>query len=158
MTDLHDIIWCPPEMFSSIETLDIQLELDVINKKMKKKDINYILIGPGRWGSQDRFLGVPIQFGQISQSKVIVESGIKGFDIPPSQGTHFFHNVVAMNIGYFSVPYQSEGEDFINWDLLQSMKKLGKWKYFKHLHCAKPIKVKIDGKTGEAIVYIKKKA
>ena len=125
---------------------------------MTSENKNYILIGPGRWGSQDRFLGVPIQFGQISQSKVIVESGIKGFDIPPSQGTHFFHNVVAMNIGYFSVPYQSECEDFINWDLLQSMKKLGKRKYFKHLHCAKPIKVKMDGKTGEAIVYIKKKA
>lgn len=155
--DLHDIIWCPPETFNSIETLDIQQELDLINKKMKEDNINYILIGPGRWGSQDRFLGVPIQFGQISQSKVIVESGIKGFDIPPSQGTHFFHNVVAMNIGYFSVPYQSEGEDFINWELLRSMKKTGKWKYFKHIHCAKPISVKMDGKTGEAIIYIGKK-
>ena len=156
INDLHDIIWCPPEKFSSIETLNIQQELDKLNREMKKRDINYILIGPGRWGSQDRFLGVPIQFGQISQSKVIVESGIKGFDIPPSQGTHFFHNVVAMNIGYFSVPFVSEGEDFINWDLLSSMKKVGKWKYFKHLHSSKPISVKMDGKTGEAIIYIKK--
>jgi len=156
MNDLYDIIWCPPETFSSIETLDIQMELDIINREMKEKDINYILIGPGRWGSQDRFLGVPIQFGQISQSRVIVESGIKGFDIPPSQGTHFFHNVVAMNIGYFSVPYQSEGLDFINWELLSSIKKIGKWKYFKHLRSAKPLSVKMDGKTGEAIIYINK--
>jgi len=158
ITDLHDIIWCPPEMFNSIETLNIQQELDMINKKMKEENTNYILIGPGRWGSQDRFLGVPIQFGQISQTKVIVESGIKGFDIPPSQGTHFFHNVVAMNIGYFSVPYQSEGLDFINWELLREMKKTGKWKYFKHIHSSKPINVKMDGKTGEAIIYIRKKA
>ncbi|RKY54214.1 MAG: hypothetical protein DRP93_05375, partial [Candidatus Neomarinimicrobiota bacterium] len=156
--DLHDIIWCPPETFSSIETLNIQQELDTINRKMKEEKTNYILIGPGRWGSQDRFLGVPIQFGQISQSKVIVESGIQGFDIPPSQGTHFFHNVVAMNIGYFSVPYQSEEEDFINWDLLRSMKKIGKWKYFKHIHSAKPINVKMNGKTGEAIIFINKKS
>ena len=156
ISNLHDIIWCPPELFSSINTLNIQQELDIINRKMKEENINYILIGPGRWGSQDRFLGIPIQFGQISQSKVIVESGIKGFDIPPSQGTHFFHNVVAMNIGYFSVPYQSEEDDFINWDLLRSMKKTGKWKYFKHIHSAKPIKVKMNGKTGEAIIYINK--
>ncbi|MCF7833590.1 MAG: PEP/pyruvate-binding domain-containing protein, partial [Candidatus Marinimicrobia bacterium] len=158
ISDLHDILWCPPEMFNSIETLNIQQELDLINKKMKEDKINYILIGPGRWGTQDRFLGVPIQFGQISQSKVIVESGIKGFDIPPSQGTHFFHNVVAMNIGYFSVPYQSEGEDYINWDLLKSMKKTGKWKYFRHIHNSKPFNVKMDGKTGEAIIYIGKKS
>jgi hypothetical protein len=154
MNNIHDIIWCPPEKFNSMETLNIQLELDLINREMKERGIHYILIGPGRWGTQDRFLGVPIQFGQISQSKVIVESGIKGFDIPPSQGTHFFHNVVAMNIGYFSVPHQSEGMDYINWDLLGSMKKVGKWNYFKHIHSAKPISVKIDGKTGEAIIYI----
>jgi len=63
-----------------------------------------------------------------------------------------------MNIGYFSVPYQSEGLDFINWELLRAMKKTGKWKYFKHIHCSKPINVKMDGKTGEAIIYIRKKA
>lgn len=153
--DLYDIIWCVPETFNSLETLDIQMELDVINKKMKEDGIHYILIGPGRWGSNDRFLGVPIQFGQISQSKIIVESGIKGFDIPPSQGTHFFHNVVAMNIGYFSVPYQSEEDDFINWELLRSLKTRGKWKYFKHIHTSKPITVKMDGKTGQAIMFFK---
>ncbi len=155
-SEIHDIIWCPPEKFNSMETLDIQMELDQINKEMKERGIHYILIGPGRWGTQDRFLGVPIQFGQISQSKVIVESGIKGFDIPPSQGTHFFHNVVAMNIGYFSVPYQSEGQDYINWDLLASMKKVGRWKYFKHIQTTKPISVKMDGKTGRAIIYVEK--
>ena len=156
INNLYDILWCPPENFSSIETLEIQMELDNINREMKEKNINYILIGPGRWGSQDRFLGVPIQFGQISQSKVIVESGIEGFDIPPSQGTHFFHNVVAMNIGYFSVPYKSEDNDFINWDLLRSFKKSHKWKYFKHIHSSKPFRVKMDGKTGDAIIFIDK--
>lgn len=154
LKDLHDIIWCVPETFNSLETLDMQMELDKINKKMREDNLHYILIGPGRWGSHDRFLGVPIQFGQISQSKVIVESGIKGFDIPPSQGTHFFHNVVAMNIGYFSVPYQSEGQDFMNWDLLVSLKKRGNWKYFKHIHTNKSISVKMDGKTGQAIVFL----
>lgn len=151
---LKDIIWCLPDKFSSIETLNIQMELDSINKMMKDKDRKYILIGPGRWGSHDRFLGVPIQFGQISQAKVIVESGIEGFDIPPSQGTHFFHNVVAMNIGYFSIPFQSEGEDYINWNLLSSLRSKGKWKYFKHISISKEMTVKMDGKTGKAIVFI----
>ncbi len=156
INDLKNIIWCLPDTFSSIETLDIQMELDEINRMMKEEKEEYILIGPGRWGSHDRFLGVPIQFGQISQARVIVESGIEGFDIPPSQGTHFFHNVVAMNIGYFSVPYQSEGDDYVNWDLLSTMKSKGKWKYFKHIKPQKSISVKMDGKTGKAIIYLDK--
>lgn len=154
--DIHDIIWCPPELFSTIETLNMQTELSAINQKMKEKDRHYILIGPGRWGSKDRFLGIPIQFGEISQARVIVESGIKGFDMPPSQGTHFFHNVVAMKIGYFSIPYNGEHEDYINWDLLYDMKETGRHTYFKHLHSTRPITVKMDGKTGKAIAIFNK--
>ena len=154
ISNIKDIIWCMPDTFSSIETLDIQMELDKLNHMMKELGREYVLIGPGRWGSHDRFLGVPIQFGQISQARVIVESGIKGFDIPPSQGTHFFHNVVAMNIGYFSVPYLSEGESYINWDLLNNCNSKGSWKYFKHIVSKKDITIKMDGKTGKAIVFI----
>ncbi len=157
ITGLHDIIWCPPERFNTTNTLQMQTELDEINKKMKDAGKNYILIGPGRWGTKERFLGVPVQFGQISQAKVIVESGIEGFDIAPSQGTHFFHNIVAMQIGYFSIPHVSEGEDYINWDLLNRMKTIKDTNYFTHIRSPHPISVKMDGKTGNAIIYIDKK-
>ncbi len=154
---LHDIIWCPPENFNQMETLQMKEEIENINAKMKEDDRHYILMGPGRWGTQDRFIGVPVQFGDISQASAIVETVIEGFEITPSQGTHFFHNVVAMQIGYFSASYMRSKGDFINKDLLESMKSIGKSKYFKHLRSSKPLCVRMDGKTGRAVIYREKR-
>ena len=154
--NLKDIIWCPPELFRNTDTVEMKEELDIINREMKAAGKKYILIGPGRWGSKDRFLGVPVQFGQINQAAVIVESGISGFDVKPSQGTHFFHNIVAMRIGYFSIPFREtpRKEDHINTKLLKSLHKKGNTKHFKHIHTSYSINVKMDGKTGKAIIYL----
>ena len=154
ITNLHDIIWCSPEDFRNTETVEMKEELEKINNMMKKETRQYILIGPGRWGSKDRFLGVPLQFSHISQAKVIVESGIKGFDVKPSQGTHFFHNIVAMHMGYFSVPFRetARNNNYINLDLLSRLHIKDRTKHFKHIRTTCPIRVKMDGKTGKAII------
>ncbi|MBW6457895.1 MAG: hypothetical protein K0B52_01910 [FCB group bacterium] len=154
--DLHDIVWCSPENFRNTETIEMKEELEKINNAMKKEKKQYILIGPGRWGSKDRFLGVPLQFSHISQAKIIVETGIKGFDVKPSQGTHFFHNIVAMHIGYFSVPFRqtSRNNNYINLQLLGRLHVKGRTKHFIHIRTKQSIRVKMDGKTGKAIIYI----
>jgi hypothetical protein len=156
--NIHDIIWCPPENFDPMQTLKMRTEIEDINRKMKKEDRSYILMGPGRWGTQDRFIGVPVQFANISQACAIVETVIEGFEITPSQGTHFFHNMVAMQIGYFAAPYvKREGvEDFINKALLENMRRTGEGEYFRHLRSSKSINIKMDGKTGRAVMYIAK--
>jgi len=136
-----------------METLEMRSELEEINREMKAAGRNYILIGPGRWGSQDRFLGVPVQFGQISQAKVIVETNMANYQITPSQGTHFFHNVVAMQIGYFSILKNSRGSDYLNEKFLNESGKQGKRRYFRVIRSKRALLVKMDGISGKAIVY-----
>lgn len=150
--NIRDIIICPAEKFNNTHTLEIRQDIENLNKKMKSLDRNYILIGPGRWGTNDRFLGVPVRFGQINKAQVIVESNIEGFEIEPSQGTHFFHNVVAMQMGYFSIPFRHDDNNFINYKLLKKMNVEEETEYFTHYHCEKCLNVKMDGKTGKAII------
>jgi len=118
---------------------------------MYQKNSEYILIGPGRWGSQDRFLGVPVKFAEISQARVIVEIGLRDFNIDPSQGTHFFHNMIAMKIGYFNIPYFSKS-DFLDWDWLHAQPVQNQGDYFTHVHLKHPVEVRMDGKTGRALI------
>ncbi|MDD3094975.1 MAG: PEP/pyruvate-binding domain-containing protein, partial [Candidatus Marinimicrobia bacterium] len=150
---LHDIVWCPPEAFNPMETLEMRSELEAINQEMKSEGRSYILIGPGRWGTQDRFLGVPVQFGQISQAKVIVETNMVHYQITPSQGTHFFHNVVAMQIGYFSILKNTRGGDYLNELFFEKAGKKGKRRYFRLIRSKRSMTVKMDGISGKAIIY-----
>jgi hypothetical protein len=118
---------------------------------MAKADKAYILIGPGRWGSRDRFLGIPVRWPQISRAKVILETGLKDFIVEASQGTHFFHNLLAMNVGYFTIPYTSQ-TDFVDWDWLMKQPHCQRGEYFVHLEFDHPLLVKMDGKTGKAVI------
>ena len=114
---------------------------------------NYILIGPGRWGTKDRFLGIPVVWPQISSAKVIVEIGLPGFYLDASLGSHFFHNVTAMNVGYFSV---NEGlnDGIMNWEKLKGGEIAGKGEFFCHIRFGKPLLVRMDGKKGLAVITI----
>lgn len=147
--NIYDIVFIDLENFDKTATMQIQEELEAINGKMKKRD--YILIGPGRWGTRDRFLGVPVRWAQINRAKVIVETGLKDFMIEPSQGTHFFHNIVAMQVGYFSIPYGSQS-DFIDWKWLFKQEVIERTKYIVHIRVNEPLIVKMDGKKGLAII------
>ena len=150
--NLYDIIYLDPEKFDNLRTLEMQAEIEALNNKMKSKNRQYILIGPGRWGSQDRFLGVPVKFIQVSNARVIVEVGLENFNIEPSQGTHFFHNIVAMKVGYFNIQYNSM-TDFLDWDWLKKQTVVEKTNYFVHIRTDQEIRVCMDGKTGISIIY-----
>lgn len=149
--NLYDLVVVNPEHFNKTETIKIQQEIEYFNQKLKNENRRYILIGPGRWGSRDRSLGVPVSWGQISQAQVIVEAGIKDFDIEPSQGTHFFHNLVAMNIGYFNINYHSK-TDFIDWDWIKIQNRDEEKSYTFHLKSERPFVVKMDGKKGTSVI------
>jgi len=145
--NLYDLIVVDPDHFNKTTTLEIQQEIDYFNQKLKNENKRYILIGPGRWGSRDRCLGIPVNWGQISQAQIIVEAGIKDFTIEPSQGTHFFHNLVAMNVGYFNISYDSK-TDFVDWEWIKAQVPEEKKAYTFHIKSRMPFVVRMDGKRG----------
>lgn len=148
---LTDVIFVKPENFDKTKTELMRDEIKQLNKKMKEEKRQYILIGPGRWGSQDRFLGIPVRFVDISNAKVIIEAGLKDFDIDPSQGTHFFHNVVAMELGYFSIP-ATDKNSFLDSNWLYQQKTVEDLQFFRHSRLNSPVLVEMDGHRGEAII------
>ena len=152
LENIRDIVFIDPDNFDKTRTREIGEEIDKINTELKKLDREYILIGPGRWGSRDRFLGVPVMWSQISKAKVIVEVGLENYEIEPSQGTHFFHNVVAMNIGYFNVPYKKKKKSFIDWNHIKEHKGANKYEYVTHIVNEKPFKVIMDGKKRISVI------
>ncbi len=150
--DVYDIVFIDPDRFDKTKTPEMCLEIDKINTMLKQQNREYILIGPGRWGTRDRFLGIPVMWSQISKAKIIVEVGLKDYEIEPSQGTHFFHNVIAMNIGYFNVPYTKKKKSFIDWNHIKSVKGATNYDYFTHIVSDKPYKVIMDGKNRKSII------
>ncbi len=149
--DLDHILYVKPQSFDNTQTIEIMNEIDAVNREMLDQNIHYVLIGPGRWGSRDRFLGIPVAFSNISMAKVIVEAGLENFRVDPSQGTHFFHNILSMNIGYVSVPFGEEN-NIINWNKLDSVNVIKETKYIKVVRTEKPLTIKMDGKRGLCFV------
>ena len=116
--DICDIIYVKPEAFNASKNQFIMYEIEKLNRKMIEEKRQYILVGPGRWGSSDPWLGIPVKWPHISNAMVIVESGLSNYRIDPSQGTHFFQNLTSFGVAYFTInPYQNDGSldlDFLN--------------------------------------------
>ena len=153
---IRDIVYIPSEGFDSSKTVEIADEIGVINKKLVSSSSPYLLIGPGRWGTQDRWLGVPVRWGQISGVRVIAETALEDFNIKPSQGTHFFQNMISRGIGYIDIPLNSDG-CFVDWSWLQKQTLKEKMKYVHHIQLSFPLIVKLDGKLGHAVIIKPKK-
>jgi hypothetical protein len=145
---LSDIVFVPPETFDSSKTIEIAKEIEEINRELDKTP--YILIGPGRWGTRDRWLGIPVEWDQISWARAIIEMALKDFRIDPSHGTHFFHNLTSLGILYFSIPLGMDNA-FIKWDELDSVPASNVRKYVKHVHLPYSLTLKVDGRTGQGV-------
>ncbi|OFX84435.1 MAG: pyruvate, phosphate dikinase [Bacteroidetes bacterium GWF2_33_16] len=142
---ITDIIFAIPEKFENTQTNEMASEIEMLNTKMRDEGKQYVLIGPGRWGTRDRFIGIPVVWPQISNAKIIVEISLEDFPLDASLGSHFFHNVTSMNVGYFSINHQNIN-DFISWDILNKQKIIQETKYFKHIRFVKPIIITMDGR------------
>jgi len=148
---IADIIFIEPEKFDNKLTTAMAEEIASVNEKMIREDRKYILMGPGRWGSRDRFLGIPVTWPQISGAKVIVEVSLPDFHPDASLGSHFFHNVTSMNVGYFSVNQNSD-KDSVCWDKIRNQEVLEKGEFIRHIRFEKPLLVRMDGKKGMAVI------
>lgn len=148
---LHDIIFADPDTFENTRTLEMAEEVELLNRGLKAEDRQAIFIGFGRWGTRDRFLGVPVQFHQITQARVLVEAGLPHFQVDSSLGSHFFHNVTSMDIGYFTVQVRAPGQ-FIDWDWLRAQPLVRSTAHFHHVRTEHPLELLMDGRKGLALI------
>ncbi|HRZ43195.1 MAG TPA: PEP/pyruvate-binding domain-containing protein, partial [Bacteroidales bacterium] len=149
--DVYDLIYVDKEIFDKSMTVEMADEIEILNQKLGAEERKYILIGPGRWGTRDRWIGIPVQWSQISNARIIVETSLEGFPLDASSGSHFFHNVTSMNVGYFSIQ-EGIGSNFIDWEKLKAMPEVQRTKWFRHIRMKEPFVVKMDGKKRIAIV------
>ncbi len=149
--DITDLVYVNPSSFDKLKTREIAEQIEHLNKKLVKENRNYILIGPGRWGTRDPFIGIPVRWSQISNARVIVETSLADFPLDASLGSHFFHNVTSMNVGYFSIPHDSHAS-FIQWDMLENQKLIEETGYVKHIRFKETVCIMMDGKKRISII------
>lgn len=149
--NITDFVYVKPESFDPAKTKDIAQVIDELNQKFTEEDRHYVLIGPGRWGSSDPWLGVPIKWAQISQARVIIESGLDNYRIDPSQGTHFFQNLTSFRVGYLTInPFMNDG--FYDIDFLNGKEAVYEDEYLRHVRFDEPVKIFIDGKSNKGAI------
>ena len=149
---VRDVVYLRRQNFNVLKTREMAAEMTAINNRMREEGRNYVLIGYGRWGSSIPSLGVPVQWSNISEAKVIVECCLENFRIDPSQGTHFFQNMTSFNAGYVNVNPYSRPDEYCNLDALDAMPAEYESDYVRIVHFPEDLTVCIDGKENRALV------
>lgn len=150
--DIRDIVFVKGENFDRANMVRMADQVGAYNQKFKDRNQPYMLIGPGRWGTSDRWLGIPTKWDQISSARVIVEADYGDFVVEPSFGTHFFQNLIAFQIGYLTI--KSKGNsDFLDWDWLNSIAAVSETEHIRHVQLQCPLHILIDGRNGRAVVF-----
>lgn len=154
MDDIQDVIYVKTEGYSASNNQLIAYDIEKLNKRFLDEGKHYILIGPGRWGSSDTWLGIPVKWPNISAARVIVEAGLTNYRVDPSQGTHFFQNLTSFGVGYFTInAYMNDG--LYNQELLNSMPAVEETQFLRWVHFDKPLSVKMNGKKKIGVVSLK---
>jgi len=148
---ISDVVFVMPDKFDKSKTQLMAAEVEAINKKMREQGKKFILITPGRLGTKDQWLGLPVVWSQISQASVIIETSLPDFPLDASAGSHFFHNVVSMNVGYFSIKHDNSDHK-LKWNVLDSQELISESDYIKHVVFRKPLRVRMDGKKRVALI------
>jgi hypothetical protein len=148
---IHDLLYIKPESFNPAQNKNVVAIIDNLNSTFVKKGSGYVLIGPGRWGSTDPWLGIPVKWPQISAARIIIESGLKNYRIDPSQGTHFFQNLTSFRVGYFTInPFINEG--YYNVDYLNKLEAVYEDSFIRHVRFEKPLEILIDGRKHKGLI------
>jgi len=148
---LMDIVYVKPDAFERGLTVQIASEVERINRSLRESGKKYLLIGFGRWGSSERWLGIPVTWGQISSAAAIVESTLPEIDVDPSQGSHFFHNIEAFQVSYFCISHNQKPP--LDWEWLSEQHLVEETETVRHVETQQPITVKVDGSTGRGAVW-----
>jgi hypothetical protein len=148
---VRDVVVVDYHRFERDRSADVALEVARFNRRLVAEAAPYVLVGVGRWGSSERFLGIPVSWDQISGVRAIVESGFRDFTVTPSQGTHFFQNLTSSGVGYFTVNPDA-GEGFVDWDWLAAQPAVAEAACVRHLRFEEPLVVKMNGKTNQGAI------
>jgi Pyruvate phosphate dikinase, AMP/ATP-binding domain len=149
---IHDVVYVKPEAFDRSKTRQIASEIGQFNKRLEAEERPYLLIGFGRWGTVDPEMGIGVGWDQISNVKVLVEMGLKNFNVDLAQGTHFFQNVTSLNVGCLAIPYGTEG--FLKWEMIESGDTIFETDHLAHVRWDAPLDIRLDGRNGEAVVLL----
>ena len=153
MNEVYDIVYVKTDGYSASNNQTIAWEIEKMNQQFLNEGKNYVLVGPGRWGSSDTWLGIPVKWPHISAARVIVEAGLTNYRVDPSQGTHFFQNLTSFGVGYFTInAFMNDG--VYNQDFLNAQPAVEETKFLRHVRFEKPIVVKMDGKKKQGVVMM----
>jgi hypothetical protein len=147
---IRDIVYTKPEVFESRHTRAIALEIEQLNRQLIIESRPYLLIGFGRWGSSDPWLGIPVAWSQVSGAKSIVEATLPNMNVEPSQGSHFFHNLSSFQISYFTVRHS--GSLGIDWEWLATLDAIAETEWVRHVRLEEPLLVQVDGRSGRGVI------
>jgi hypothetical protein len=150
LEDLRDILYVRPDSFRPENTARMASEVERFNGSLLEAKKPYLLIGFGRWGSADPWLGIPVRWSQISGARVIVETTLEQMNPDLSQGSHFFHNMTSLGVLYLSVP--DPGEHPIDWEWLEAQETVGQTDHLRHVRCRQPLAVRVDGRSGKGLI------
>ena len=153
MEDVYDLVYVKTEGYNAGNNPTIAYEIEKLNRKFLDEGKHYVLVGPGRWGSSDSWLGIPVKWPHISAARVIVEAGLSNYRVDPSQGTHFFQNLTSFGVGYFTInAYMNDG--IYNKEFLDTLPVVEETKYLRHVRFENPIVIKMDGKKRLGVVMM----
>jgi len=147
---VEDIVYAMPELFEPSHTSEMAAELDRFNRSLLMEARPYILIGFGRWGSSDPWLGIPVVWSNINGARVIVESSLPRMAPEMSQGSHFFHNLTSFHVPYFTI--RQSGSHHIDWEWLESNTEINRGRFIRHVRADRPLIIRVDGRTGRGVI------
>lgn len=150
--DIFDVVYVKPEAFDTVFTVDMVAEITQMNAQLRKRGRKFLLVGPGRWGSADRWLGIPVRWSDISGVGAIVETTCPQLKVEPSQGSHFFHNLTSLGINYLNVT--DNGSDFLHWHQLTCLPRVSEHRFTAHVRLEKPLCMKVDGLSSRAVIQL----
>lgn len=150
--EVRDVVYVKTNAFDASNNALIARQIEKLNQTFVDKDKNYVLVGPGRWGSSDPWLGIPVKWPHISQAKVIVESGLENYRIEPSQGTHFFQNLTSFGVGYFTINPFLENDGLFDEEFLNNQPAVDETDFIRHVRFDNPLTIKINGKKKIGVV------
>jgi hypothetical protein len=150
--NISDVVFVDPDSFAPDKTTRIAEEVARLNQSLADRKRPYLLIGFGRWGSSDPWLGIPVEWSQISFARTIVEATLPNMNVELSQGSHFFHNLSSFQICYFLVHYN--GRYKIGWDKLKAQQEIARTEYVRHVRTDRPLRVTVDGRCGRGVITL----
>ena len=147
---IKDIVYTKPDVFESRHTRAIASEIEALNRRLVQEKRPYLLVGFGRWGSSDPWLGIPVTWSQVSGAKAIVEASLEKMNIEPSQGSHFFHNLSSFEVSYLTVHHDRDLG--IDWEWLARQPMASETEFVRHIRLDQALEVRVDGRSGRGLI------